>query len=213
MKLVIGNKQKEISKSEFKKIADGFSHVEIDLGTGDGRFVFKNALLSPETLFIGIDPSEKQLEIYSKKSVRNKLKNVLFVVGSVENLPPELFSIANRIYIILPWGTLLEKIVKPTKNKVCELAGMLKSHGEIEITLGYSPEFEPSETKRLDLPEIDDELINNSIVPILKNCGFELKKLENIKKDQLKDTETTWAKKLKFGKDRQIYRIVFQKTL
>ena len=213
MRLVIGNKQKEISEKEVKKITEGFKRVEIDLGTGDGRFVFKNAVISPETLFIGIDPSEKQLEIYSRKAVRNKLKNVLFVVGSVENLPSELFSSANRLYITLPWGTLLEKIVKPTKSKISELAGILKSNGEMEIILGYSPEFEPSETKRLDLPTIDDMLMTNSIVPVFKSCGFELIKLENINKEQLKDVETTWAKKLKFGKDRKIYRLVFKKTL
>jgi 16S rRNA (adenine(1408)-N(1))-methyltransferase len=213
MRLVIGNNKKELSESEFKKITKGFKRVEIDLGTGDGRFVFKNALVSPETLFIGVDPSEKQLEIYSKKVLRKKLKNALFVVGSVEHLPPELLSSTNRLYITLPWGTLLESIVKPTQSKVFELAGMLKKDGKIEMILGYSPEFEPSETKRLNLPEIDDGLMNNSIVPIFKNCGLELKKLECVTKEQLKDIETTWAKKLKFGKDRKIYKVVFQKVL
>lgn len=213
MRLVVGNQQKEIGGQEFKKITNGFKWVELDLGTGDGRFIFKNALAYPETLFVGIDPSEKQLEIYSRKAVRNKLMNAMFVIGSIEHLPSELFSSANRLYITLPWGTLLETIVKPTQSKVSELAEILKSHGELEIVLGYSPEFEPSETKRLNLPEIDTELIKNSIVPIFKNCGFELKKLETLNKEQLKNIETTWAKKLKFGKDRKIYRIVFQKTL
>lgn len=209
--MVIGNQQKEINKEDFGKIAGGFRRVEIDLGTGDGRFIFKNALVFPEVLFIGIDPAEKQLQIYSKKALRRKLNNALFVVGSTENLPCELLGSANKIYITLPWGTLLENIVKPTKEKVLELGNLLKGTGQLEITFGYAPELEPSETKRLELPEINMELIEKVMVPVFELANFHLKNLEEIDKEGLKNLETTWAKKLKFGKDRKIYRVVFEK--
>ena len=48
----------------------------IDLGTGDGRFVFKSAQANPNNLYIGIDPSEKQLQAYSKKINTNRLENL-----------------------------------------------------------------------------------------------------------------------------------------
>jgi tRNA G46 methylase TrmB len=29
----------------------------LDIGTGDGRYVYKSALLNPQSLYIGIDPA------------------------------------------------------------------------------------------------------------------------------------------------------------
>ena len=213
MKLVVGNKQKEINKEELKVLIKDYPSVEIDLGTGDGRFVYKKALVNPNVFFIGIDPSEKQIQIYSREAVRKKLKNILFVVSSIENMPNELESTSDRIYISFPWGTLLEYVVKPTKEGIVELSKLLKDKGKIEIVFGYAPEFEPSETERLQLPLIGNELIEESIIPIFESSGFKSEGYSKLNKEELKDIETTWAKKLKFGKDRDIYRICFSKSL
>jgi 16S rRNA (adenine(1408)-N(1))-methyltransferase len=213
MKLVVGNNQKELTKEELEELVSKYSSVLVDLGTGDGRFVYKKALSNPNTLFIGIDPSEKQLQIYSKKALRSKLKNALFIVGSIENIPIETESIAHEININLPWGTLLESIVKPTKEIISKLSKLLKVGGEINITLGYTPELEPSETRRLDLPVIGNELIEDTITPLFKSCDLALKRARELDKKELKDIETTWAKKLNFGKDRKIYNIIFKKVL
>ena len=213
MKVVIGNNQKEITKEDLENIVSKYSCVVLDLGTGDGRFVYKNALTNPNTLLIGVDPSEKQLQVYSKKSVRSRLNNVLFIVGSIENLPLESDGIIDKININLPWGTLLESIVKPTKDTVSKLSRLLKKGGEINIIFGYAPDLEPSETKRLDLPVIGTELIEKTISPLFMSCGFTLENFREMSKKELKDIETTWAKKLNFGKDRKIYNISFRKSL
>jgi 16S rRNA (adenine(1408)-N(1))-methyltransferase len=211
VRIVVGNKIKEMKGEEFLKLAESYPNVEIDLGTGDGRFPYKNALLDKDTLFIGVDPSEKQLQIFSKKAVREKVQNLLYLVASFEMLPKELTRVSNKVHVILPWGTLLENIVKPTKDCVNILGELLRVNGVLEIILGYAPEFEPSETKRLSLPPISLGMINDVIIPTFESNYFKIEEFFEMSKEQLANIETTWAKKLRFGKNRKIYKILFSK--
>ncbi|MFZ2664220.1 MAG: class I SAM-dependent methyltransferase [Patescibacteria group bacterium] len=213
MRLIAGNKQKELSYEEFQKTIKKYSSIALDIGTGDGRFVYKSSIHNPNTLYMGIDPSEKQLQVYSKRAVRKKINNVLFIVGSIENFPINDDEIIDEIHITLPWGTLLESIAKPTKNTISKLSKLLKKDGKLEIIFGYTPEFEPSETKRLDLPVIGDGLIQDTIIPLFESCKLTLSICKELSKKELKEIETTWAKKLHFGKNRKIYYISFLKKL
>lgn len=211
MRIVYGNKIKELMGQDFSEFVGKYPVVYMDLGTGDGRFVYKNALSNPTTLYIGIDPAEKQLEIYSKKSLKGKVDNVLFVVGSFELLPEELYGSSDRLSINLPWGTLLENIVKPTQTGVEKLLKLLKEQGTLEMILGYAPELEPTETKRLNLPQINLGFIKSEIVPSFEKYGFKCEDVTELEKSELKNIETTWAKKLNFGKDRKMFRLLFSK--
>lgn len=211
MIVITGNKKNEMNKETFRERYASFKKVILDLGTGDGRFAFKNAIKNKDTLYIGLDPAEKQIQIYSKKSNRKKLKNVLYVLGSLERMPEELSATVDKIFINLPWGTLLENIVKSKEVYTEELSRILKDNGEIEIIFGYVPELEPSETERLGLPTIEgDSDVLKAFSTFKKN--FEIIEMRRLLKEDLDSIETTWAKKLKFGKDRFIYKIVLRKS-
>jgi 16S rRNA (adenine(1408)-N(1))-methyltransferase len=210
MIVISGDKKQEIDKESFGNLCKKYEKVILDIGTGDGRFVFKNALKDKKNLYIGMDPAEKQLKISSKKVNRKRLGNSLFILGSIENTPLELFSLIDKIFINLPWGTLLEKIVKSENSSVKNLYDLLKDEGEIEVIFGYLPELEPSETKRLDLPKISGELDVQQIFSSFKK-HFTIVEMLRINKKDLGKLETTWAKKLKFGNDRDIYRIILKK--
>jgi 16S rRNA (adenine(1408)-N(1))-methyltransferase len=210
MKVIIGNKKGELSRTDIENLAKNFDKTVLDIGTGDGRFVFEKAIKNPKNLYIGIDPAENQLKIYSKKANRKKLQNTVFAIGSIENLPPELFSLIDELYINLPWGTLLEKMVKMNELTAGNLSSITKKDGKMEIVFGYVPKFEPSETERLDLPDITEK---ENLEKILNSFSryFEITELRELDKKELGDLETTWAKKLKFGKDRKIHKITFNK--
>ncbi|OGC78210.1 hypothetical protein A2619_02605 [candidate division WWE3 bacterium RIFOXYD1_FULL_39_9] len=205
MKLVKGNKTLDIDESELDKIIAGFKRTEIDLGTGDGKFVYKSAQRNPEILYIGIDPSEKQLEIYAKRTARKRLKNALFVLGSAEILPNELTGKADKLNIILPWGSLLQLVAKPTQDELKKIKGLLKPHSELIIVFGYSPELEPSEAKRLDLPEITERYIKADVLPEFIKCGFEITKLEKLQSHQLEEFDSTWSKKIRLTSSRPLF--------
>ncbi|HCL95620.1 TPA: hypothetical protein DHW62_01695 [candidate division WWE3 bacterium] len=215
MKSVKGNKTVDISVENLKEVAAEYTSVHVDLGTGDGRFVYEAALKNQSTLFIGVDPVEKQLREYSVKSVRKKLINVLFLTSSLENLPINMTEIADKVSVILPWGTLLGQMVNPSPDGVIKLIGLLKNGGELEIVLGYSPDLEPSESDRLDLPNLSQEYVGNVIVKAFEimSGGMKLNMLEFFPKEKLTDIGSNWAKKLAFGRPRQIYRLKLIKTL
>ena len=88
--------------------------VIVDIGTGDGRFVYQGAKENPGRFYIGIDPNAKPLEKVSMKATRKPAKggarNVLFVQASVEDLPNELNNVADEIHIHFPWGSLLRSV-------------------------------------------------------------------------------------------------------
>lgn len=212
MQVIKGNKEVKLSKEDLNKTISEYNNVIIDLGTGDGRFIFKQASENPNNLYIGVDPSAKQLEVYSKEVNKRRLGNAMFVIGSIELFPEELFGVADYLYINLPWGTLLQSIVNPSKQSVSTLANILKSKGTLEITLGYQDESEPGETLRLELPVLNEELIKETIYPAFAAyANLELEKFKQIEKVDLRGLDTTWAKKLTFGNERPLYKLIFVK--
>ena len=78
------------------------------------------------------------------------------------------------------------------------------------MTFGYDPEHEPTEVQRLNLPNI---ISKKDIEKILSNFReyFEIVELSRLSKNELGEIDTTWAKKLKFGKDRVIHKIILKK--
>ena len=208
---MIGNKKTDLSREELIGLAKCYDKTIIDLGTGDGRFVYKSAEKNPDKYYIGVDPSEKQLLVYSKRALRKKLTNVIFCLGSIEIPPKELMGLADVAFILLPWGTLLKNIVLPSREISKKISELIKRNGKLEIIFGYHQEFEPAEVERLDLPPLSKEYVNNTIIPEFEKHGFELSSLQELTKGDLKQLETTWSKKLSFGKMRQIFKITLTK--
>lgn len=211
MKVIKGNKLFELNKGEFGQLIKSFNSVEVDIGTGDGRFAYKSALKNPDALYIGIDPSQKQLEEYSKKAVKKRLNNVVFVLGSMELFPSELYLCADKVHINFPWGTLLGHIAKPTYTIISKIGNILKPNGTLQIILGYTQQTEPTETERLQLDDLNETYIKEKIAPLFEECNLHLIRLKLLEKSDLKDIETTWSKKLSFGSDRPIYFLSLRK--
>ena len=126
MEIIQGKKTKEIAVEEFRDIISAYNSIEIDIGTGDGKFIYESARNNPDTFFIGIDSDRNNLVKYSHKIYRKPekggLSNVLYVISNVENLPCELHAIADTVWIILPWGSLLQGIVLGKKKVLGNIA-------------------------------------------------------------------------------------------
>jgi len=50
MIVITGDKKNEINESSFKDVCAKHNKIILDLGTGDGRFVYKNALKNKDNL-------------------------------------------------------------------------------------------------------------------------------------------------------------------
>src|ERR1043166_1451856 len=88
--------------------------VIIDIGTGDGRFVYQSARRNPNKLYIGIDPNtrppQKNSEKITRKPAKGGAPNVLFIQSAIEDLPEELNGVANEVHVHFPWGSLLRAV-------------------------------------------------------------------------------------------------------
>ena len=177
-----------------------------------------------KTFYIGIDPVEKQLQKYSRDSVRKKLKNVLFVVESAENLPMELEGRADVVNVILPWGSLLNYVANCDAVVIEGIKTMLKpdereaegKKGRLNLLFGYAEKSEPTETDRLNLERLDERYLKEVLIPSYEKLGLSCTLFEGLSLSKLREFETSWSKKLSFGKDRPLYfkvqRTILPKT-
>lgn len=211
MRLILGSSTRDITRLDLAELTQKFNTVHIDIGTGDGRFVFKNAIKTQDGLFIGVDPSQAQLEKYSKKAVKTKVNNCLFVLGSIELLPEELYGLATKVTVILPWGSLLSSIALPDSEAPKKLYDLLKESGELEILFGYAQETEPSEVDRLGLENLSLEYVKANVVPNFLNVGFQGVTISPLQKETLKNFDSTWSKKLSFGQERPLFHLKLTK--
>lgn len=186
------------------------SGIIIDIGTGDGKFVYKLAKENPDRLFIGIDPHQKGLEKLSskiyKKEAKGGLQNAFFVLANIEDLPEELENTANQVFINFPWGSLLQDIVLVNQKAWENIKMICKDRAIIDIVFGYEDELEEKEIERLNLPKLDIDYVQNHMLPKLESFGFKEEDLKELGLDDLKNYPSSWAKKLSFGsKNRDYY--------
>ena len=129
--------------------------VIIDIGTGDGRFVYQSARRNPKKFYIGIDPNVRPLEKISEKIYRKPAKggapNVLFIQASVEDLPAELNGVADELHVHFPWGSLLRAVVTGDKAVLRNLRRVCAPGALLEVVLGLDPLRDQTELQKLDL--------------------------------------------------------------
>ncbi|RCX09288.1 16S rRNA (adenine(1408)-N(1))-methyltransferase [Anaerobacterium chartisolvens] len=212
MALRILKGKKIIEQADLSGIAEGFDSIAVDIGTGDGRFVYNLAKKNPGTLFIGLDPAAENMFEYSsriiKKPSKGGLPNVLYVVSNIEELPDELSGAADNIYINLPWGSLLEGVVKASDHVLCNVVRLAKPpEASLEMCFTYSELHELGEMDRRELPELSLDYIRETLVPLYHEKGIEIKQLGTIDNQDLREHGTQWAKRLGFGRSREVYRI------
>ena len=186
--------------------------VVIDIGTGDGRFVSASARANPNKFYIGIDANVKPLEKISMKATRKKggLPNALFVQAAVEDLPEELNETANEIHIHFPWGSLLRAVALGDEKILKALRRISASECVLEIVIGIDADRDRSEIERLELPELSPEYLEKVLIPKYKAAGFDCLESGTLTSSGWSKLETSWARKLQGGSNREVTYLVFQ---
>ncbi len=200
----MGNKMRELSEERLTSIIAKYPKTIMDIGTGDGMWAYRKAQAEPTTLVIGVDPAERTLKKGARKAQRAKLENIVYVAESAENLPKCLNGKMSELRVFLPWGKLLEIMVGKDKKALKALADLLKENGNIQTVLGYHVTSEPTEIKRLGLPELTQTYIKEGLIPIYRTVGLRVARVETLGKDQLSKLGTSWGKRLANGQDRPV---------
>lgn len=211
LKILIGKNEIELDKSELKQILSNFKKVVVDVGAGDGKATYRYARDNQDKLVIALEPAKAQMieiaQKIAKRPEKGGLKNLLIVQSSIENLPEELYGVADLIVVQLPWGSLLAGIVKFLYPVLNNLVNLGKDNSHIEITTCYDTKYEPDMIRDLGLPELNISFLKSTLVKEYLKYGIQVESILVLNSDEKKEIDTSWAKKLLSNRDREIYRI------
>lgn len=205
MEVIMGKKTFKITRSKLQELISTYAGVIIDIGTGNGKFVYKSAQVHPEFFYIGIDSSCENLKKYSakiyKKPSRGGLLNVLYVIANVKDLPQELNGLAKKIYINFPWGSLLRSLVQKDQEILENIIRISSRIGILEVLINYSVFSNSAQVEKLGLPMLTIDYVENELSPAYNKAGIVIVEKKILDKDEMKNIPTMWAKKLAYGRE------------
>ena len=200
-----------MSADMLREKAAAFGSICLDIGTGDGKRLYRTAKAHPDTLFIGVDPvRENMLETAqksAKKPAKGGLSNLMLVIGAVESLPQELYDIADEITVYFPWGSLLESVVKPIVSSLEQIRLTAVNGTSFTFITTYQDSYEGAEIEKRQLPALSRDYFEGTYRTTLADAGFEITEIAELTADDVMQIGTQWAKRLCTGRARSYYRI------
>jgi 16S rRNA (adenine(1408)-N(1))-methyltransferase len=186
--------------------------IVIDIGTGDGSFVYQCARENPKKFFIGIDANARPLDKISEKIHRKPgkggLANVLFLQAAVEDLPVELNGVANEVHVHFPWGSLLRGIVVGDAPVLNNLRRLCAPEALLEVVIGLDQERDQSELQRLGIPAFSIEYIDTVLTDSYRRAGFEIVERSQRPFSDSPRLHSTWARRLRDNPNRQLVYLI-----
>jgi 16S rRNA (adenine(1408)-N(1))-methyltransferase len=203
------NSTREPSENSSPPTGEG---VVIDIGTGDGLFVYECARRNPKKFYVGIDANPRPLGKISEKIHRKPSKggspNVLFLQAALEDLPAELDGVADEVHVHFPWGSLLQAVATGEGEALLNLRRVCSHGALLEVIIGLDPERDRSEIERLGLPAMSVEYIDSELVPHYRSAGFEILERGLLAPAEWPEIQTSWAKRLRGNAGRSVVYII-----
>lgn len=162
--------------------------------------MYQSARRDPSHYFIGADPNLRPLARVSERIYRKPSKggapNALFVHAGMETIPSELEAIANKIFILFPWGSLLRAVARPDPFLLTKLKRVCAPHATLDIVFGWDQDKDCSEISRLGLPVLAADELHQILIPHYLKAGFDSVKIHSIPASDLRMFRTSWSKRL-----------------
>ena len=205
MDVCTGKQIHTIGLAEFQALCSGYARVVVDIATGDGQFVYRLAQGHRDWLCIGVDPVQDHLAVYARKIYRKPgkggLPNVLYVIASVGDLPPELDGRAQALHIHFPWGSLLQALLVGDAGVLANLVRLSAFQASLEMLINTSIFRDPIPLAVQGLPELTLGYIDRAMRPRYAEAGIVIVEHRAFSEQETRWVQTTWAKRLAHGKD------------
>jgi 16S rRNA (adenine(1408)-N(1))-methyltransferase len=199
-----GKEIRPLDAAEFRARIAPYARVALDLGTGDGRYVYRQAQAHPDTFYVGVDATRENLAEYSakigKKPSRGGLPNVLYVLASAEALPPELAGVADQISINFPWGSLMAGLIRGDPALLASIARAARPGATLDIYLNTAVFADPIPLDVLGLPEVTLDYVQSELMPRYAAAGIRITAAQLVGKEVMAGIPSLWARRLAFGK-------------
>ena len=161
----------------------------------------------PSRLFIGVDANAAGLREYSGRAFRAGVANLVYVRAAVEALPAELAGVADRVTVILPWGSLLAALAQPSRELLRGIRALCRPGATLTVVLGSDPIRDQAEMLRLGVPTLEAARLASEIEAGYADAGFALGSVRPMPVTELARWPSTWARRLAHGSDRSFLRI------
>jgi 16S rRNA (adenine(1408)-N(1))-methyltransferase len=179
--------------------------VAIDIGTGDGRAVVARAAAEPRTLVIGFDANAAAMADASRRAsrapARDGLPNALFVVAAAEAPPGELIGLADLLTIVLPWGSLLDGVLGCAPHVTAGIASLVRPGGTIEVLISLHERDGRAAS-------VLDDRTRHGMERAWAAAGIALVEVAPATVEDVARTRSSWARRLRIGRDRDAWRLV-----
>lgn len=126
----------------------------------------------------------------------------MYVRAAVEALPPELEGIADRVSVVLPWGSLLRAVALPEPALLGAIRGLCQPGAELAVVLAIDPVRDRAELDRLGLALGETVDWRARLAEPYAAAGFELRTGRALDRGGLLAWPSTWAKRLAHGQPR-----------
>jgi len=194
-----------LDAAAFTELRSGHAVVAVDVGTGDGRFAYQLASDDARRFVVGIDalaePMGERAAIAARKPARGGRPNLVFVHAAVEALPVELRGVADEISVQLPWGALLEGIVRARADVLQGIAGLGRRGARLTVTLNGEIWLESTPARFEDLPVPTPAYVAEVVAPAFRSVGIALGPARYATAAEAKALPTTWARRLGHGRE------------
>lgn len=206
MRILKSGKEIQISDDEFLNKINSYNKVIIDLGTGQGSFVYFNALENKDCFYVGLDSCRESMKKYAIKQFKNKVENLIYVIMNAQNVDKVMENKFSEVYINLPWGSLLQGIFDEELGIINSISKISKTGCRINICFSYDEKFEKNEIEKRSLPVLNEEYFENQFKKVYDKHNIVIENIEYIVKDKL-NFISKWMKVLTESKSRKFYII------
>jgi 16S rRNA (adenine(1408)-N(1))-methyltransferase len=184
--------------------------VVVDVGAGDGRWVYENARRDPDTLFIGLDPDAAALKEYAfkagRKPSRGGVPNAVYIVGSVESPPPQLIAVADELMVLFPWAALLRGLLLAEEATLRGIVAIAKPGASFELVLTYEASHDRGAGLESDMPSLDAARLE-ALAAAYGRAGLEVGAYRRLTTEEALDIPSTWGHRLLHGRRREVFRV------
>jgi 16S rRNA (adenine(1408)-N(1))-methyltransferase len=125
------------------------------------------------------------------------------IAEPLDALSAEITAVADRITVILPWGSLLRAVAAPELVSLRHIADLCLPDADVEIVLSYDEQRDAREGTWLPAGGLDKEHIA-TLRRLYEQAGLPIVAAERFSQGELADYQTTWAKRLAFGRPRKV---------
>jgi len=201
---VIGkHRTREMDGDELAARLEDAVRTVVDVGTGDGRYVYALAGEHPDWLVIGIDALDEPMGDIayraSRKPTRGGRNNVVLLRAAIERIPDALHAVADDVRVMLPWGNLLEGIVLGEQEVLCGLAAICRPGALVTVTLNGEIWEESTPVRYEQLPVPTPAHVAAVVAPAFAAAGIDIGPARHLTVEETK-IASTWARKLAHGR-------------